>query len=212
MDETTQTNPVDGSSQNRPAVDPVGENNPDTKEDYVKHSTYQKILHEKRNLASKHAETVARLAELESANKEKAETEMREQNRFQELLEQREKELSETRSKLDETNKSIEWADKMRAFQDSLGHSKLDSAYYSLVPVDEIKYGEDGRIDQENLLNVVNTFKTTHSRLIDEPRNDLPNQRPGLNSGGVLSVSQWKSLGSAKEMRERANEVDWSTK
>ena len=210
MDETTQTNPVDGSSQNSPAGDLVGDKNPDTKEDFVKYSTYQKILNEKRNLASKHADTVAALAKLESEKKEKAETEMREQNRYQELLEQREKELADTRSKLDETNKSIEWADKMRAFQDSLGHSKLDQAYYSLVPIDDIKYGEDGRIDQENLLNVVNTFKTTHSRLIDEPRNDLPNQRPGLSTGKKLSQAEWRQL-SSKEMMARFKEVDFTT-
>jgi len=210
MEQSINTSPVGGASQNSPVDSPVGEN-PDQKEDFVKHSTYQKILHEKRNLAAKHAETVARLAELESANKEKQETELREQNKFQELLEQREKELQETRSRLEETNKSIEWADKMRAFQDALGHSKLDSAYYSLVPVDEIQYGEDGRIDQENLVSVVNTFKTTHSRLIDEPRNDLPNKRPGLSTGQKLTVSEWKSLGSAKEMRDRSSEVDWTT-
>ena len=209
MSESINTNPVDGASQNSPAGDPVGEHTSEPKDDFVKHSTYQKILHEKRNLAAKHADTVARLAELESANKEKAETEMREQNRYQELLEQREKELSETRSKLEDTNKSIEWADKMRAFQDSLGHSKLDSAYYSLVPVDEIKYGEDGRIDQDNLLNVVNTFKTTHSRLIDDPRNDLPNQRPGSSTGKKLTQEEWRKLGSA-EMMARFKEVDFS--
>ena len=126
---TPENHPVDGSSLNSPVGGPVGENKPESIEDVVKFSTHQKVLHEKRNLASKHSEAIARLAELESANKEKAETELRDQNKFQELLETRDKELLETRAKLEDTNKSIEWADKMRAFQDTLGHSKLDSAY-----------------------------------------------------------------------------------
>jgi len=175
MGEITTDSLVENPANPNSLVDGlVGENNPEQKNDFVKYATHKQLLEQHRKTKGVNADLIAQNAKLESDKKEREETEMRDQNRYQELLEARDKELTETRSKLDETNKSIEWADKMRAFQDSLGHSKLDAAYYSLAPIDEIKYGEDGRIDQENLLNVVNSFKSTHSRLIDDPRNDLP--------------------------------------
>jgi len=200
-DPITDPSVKDPSPVDNPKIEP--------KEDFVKYSSYQKVLNEKRNIASKHIDAVARVAELESANKERSELELKEQNKFQELLETRDKELLDTRAKLEETNKNIEWAEKMRSFQDSLGHSKIDSAYYSLVPIDEIKYNDDGSIDQDSLLKVVDTFKTTHHRLIDSPKTDLPNQKPGSSTGQGLSKEDWLKLGS-KEMTARAKEVDFS--
>jgi len=211
MGEITNDSLVENPANPNSLVDGlVGENNPEQKNDFVKYATHKQLLEQHRKTKGVNADLIAQNAKLESDKKEREETEMRDQNRYQELLEARDKELTETRSKLDETNKSIEWADKMRAFQDSLGHSKLDAAYYSLAPIDEIKYGEDGRIDQENLLSVVNSFKSTHSRLIDDPRNDLPNQQPGLSTGKKLSRSEWKLL-SSKDMMARFKEVDFTT-
>jgi len=208
MGEITNDSLVESPANPNSLVDGlVGENNPEQKNDFVKYATHKQLLEQHRKTKGVNADLIAQNAKLESDKKEREETEMRDQNRYQELLEARDKELTETRSKLDETNKSIEWADKMRAFQDSLGHSKLDAAYYSLAPIDEIKYGDDGRIDQENLLNVVNSF---HSRLIDDPRNDLPNQQPGLSTGKKLSRSEWKLL-SSTDMMARFKEVDFTT-
>jgi len=200
MSETIPNPLVEGSSQNSPVDGLVGETNP------------KQLLDQHRKTKGVNADLIAENAKLHSDNKERNETELRDQNKFQELLETRDKELLETRSKLEETNKSIEWADKMRAFQDTIGHSKIDSAYYSLVPVDEIKYGEDGRVDQESLLSVVNTFKTTHHRLIDDPRSDLPNHRPGSSTGKGLSKDEWRSGKlSSKEMMDRFKEVNFDT-
>ena len=209
MNESNQNPPVEGANQNSPVDGLVGDNNPESKEEFVKYSTYQKILNEKRNLASKHADTVAQLAKFESERKEREESEMREQNRYQELLEAREKELADTRGQLDSTRKDIEYAQKMHAFNESLGHSKLDPAYYSLVPIDEIKFTDEGHIDQESLNAVATNFKTRHARLIDDPRNDLPSQRPGLSTGKKLTPEEWRKL-SSKEMSARWQEVDFS--
>jgi len=53
-------------------------------------------------------------------------------------------------------------------------------------------------------------YQSTHSRLIDDPRNDLPNQQPGLSTGKKLSRSEWKLL-SSTDMMARFKEVDFTT-
>ena len=201
-DNSNDINPVDN-----PDISKTGDD-----EDFVKYSTYKKTVNEIKNLKSKHAEAIAKLAEYDSREKEKEQARLREDRKYDELLNQKDQELELTRQELNRKTKDIIDFTKTSAFLSAMGNAKIEQKYYNLIPIDEIKLDESGQIDQDSLVNVVQYFKTEHPRLIVEQRGDLPANKPGNATGAKMSVSQWRALGSSKEMREKFHEVDFSIK
>ena len=202
MSEVTN-NPVDETKSN---TSPVDNSNND---DVVAYATHLKLLDEKKKLAAKHSDVLAKLADYESKEKELTERKLLEEKKFQEVLETREKELNEYKSRYQSVLEEKTDFTKMHAFVSNLGDSKLDPKYYSLVPLDKISIEEDGNINLDNLNEVITSFKTEHPRLLIPLKNTLPSNKVGDSSGKKLSVDQWKSLGSAKEMMAKFNDVEF---
>jgi len=178
----------------------------------IRQSTYKRTVNEMKNLKAKHADAIAKLAEIEARDRQQEEARLRADKQYEELLKKKDEELSLTRSELERTNKDITDFRKTSAFLSAMGNAKIESKYYNLIPIDNIKLDDQGQIDQDSLVNSVNMFRQEHPRLIVEQRSDLPANKPGTSNGTKLTVSQWKALGSSAEMRKRFHEVDFSTK
>jgi len=179
--------------------------------DVVKYSSYKKVLNEKKALGDKHADALAKLADYEAKDRDIQQQMLIDEKNFGEVLTVKDQELERLSNELNESRRNEQDYRKMTGFLSGLGTSKLESKYYSLVPLDEIKLEDDGTIDQSSLIETVAKFKTDHSRLIVDQRNDLPPHKVGDSTGKKLSVKEWKALASSKEMKDRYNEVDWAT-
>ena len=208
MEQNKPSLPVDGlnADGNSPVDKPIDNN----ENDVVKYASYKKVLNEKKMLADKHSEAITRLAEYESKDKQIQQQMLIDEKKFGEVLSFKDQELLRVSNELAESRRNEQDFRKMSGFLSGLGASKLESKYYSLVPLDEIKLGDDGAIDQESLIETVNKFKNEHSRLVINQRNDLPPNKVGDSTVASLSVSEWKSLASSKEMKERYKDVDWN--
>jgi len=198
-------NPVDGgnptNNDNKPS---------DNSEDTVKYASFKKLLDEKKNLSSKHSDALAKLAEYEARDKEAAERKAIEEKKFTEVLQTKEQELNELRNTVGTMKKNEEDFRKVHSFLNGLGDSKLESKYYSLIPLDDIRMTDEGDIDQESLVDVITNFKTDHKRLLISQKPVIPNNKTGDSSGKKLSPSQWRALKSSKEMAARYKDVDFS--
>jgi len=181
-----------------------------TDDDKVAYSSYLKVLDEKKKLSAKHSEVLSRLGEYEARDKDLEEKKLLEEKKYSELIKSKDDELISLSTRL--TSMEQEKADftKMHAFLSGLGDSKLDPKYYSLVPLEQIGFTEDGTVDLESLNSTVNSFKTEHPRLLIAAKNPLPADKVGDSSGKKLSVSEWKKLGSSKEMMAKYGEVDFT--
>jgi vacuolar-type H+-ATPase subunit I/STV1 len=211
VENSNPTNPVDGqTNQNTSTPRPVDGEGNTPPEDYVKFTSYKKAVDESKAYKSKHADAIAELAKYQA--KEKADKEQRliEDRKFDEYMAKKEEETKTLREELNETRKDNEDYRKMTSFLSAMGSSKVESKYYSLIPLDSIELDESGAINQESLNEAVNNFKAEHSRLIISPKTGLPSNKVGGSTTPGLSYEEWSRLGSAKEMRERAKEVDFS--
>jgi len=205
---TTDADKADVTLPNSPAGDPVGYNSDDKR---VSYSSFQKVLGEKKRLSDKHSDALAELAVYKSKDQEQAEKALIEEKKFDEVLSEKQREIDETRGLLDQSTKRLVDTHKLTSFLQGLGSSKLESKYYGLVDLEKINLDNEGQIDHDSLNNCVNEFKTEHTRLLINPRTDLPQNHTGGKGKKGLTVSEWKSLKSSKEMRERSNEVDWDS-
>lgn len=215
METTNQSIPVEGNqdqTQTNPVENGSG-NEQDSSEDLVKYSTYKKVLSEKKALQSKHAETVAKLAEHEAREKQKEENQLIADKEFDKVLNERNNEIEDLRLKLNESNKTLDDTIKLQHFISALGSSKIESKYFNFIPLDKIQVHEDGSINKENLVNVVEEFKAEHPRLLVRQKNNLPNHHVNSEGkSGTITYKAWRELKSSREQAEKYKDIDWSTR
>ena len=214
METTNQNNPVD-SSENQNSDNPVDEtstNESESSDDLVKYSTYKKVLNEKKTLQSKHAEAIAKLAEHEAREKQKEEQQLIADKEFDKVLGERDKQIDELTGRLNQSTKALDDTIKLQHFISALGSSKIDPKYFGFIPLDDIQIEEDGNVNKENLMKVVNEFKAEHPRLLVNPKGNLPNHHVNQEKAGTISYKAWRELKSSKEQSERYKDIDWSTK
>ena len=204
MGNENNTNPVDGSPVDK-TTDEV--NNGD---DVVKYTSFKKLLDEKKALSSKHSEVLTKLAEYEEKDRALAEQKLLDEKNYSKLLEAKDSELNSLRENLITTKTNEENFRKVYHFLNGLGDAKLESKYFSLIPLESIKLDDSGDIDKDSLVDVISNFKTEHSRLLITNKKPLPESKIGSSSGKGLSLSQWGQLKSSKEMLEKFKDVDLS--
>jgi hypothetical protein len=211
MENEQQANPTESDKNPVDSNLPTNNIDSDHEGDSVDYKSHRKLLDEKKKAKAQLNEANAKIAEFEAERKAREEQELLSEKKYTELLAKKEEELADAREILRVKNDNEIYQRKMHAFLSGLGHSKLDAKYYQLVDVDTVKIGEDGAIDQESVASAVTSFRSEHSRILVEPRNDLPANSPGSTGGGSLSYAEWKNLGSSKEQCERWKEVNMST-
>jgi len=127
-----------------------GDTQDQANKDFVKYETYQRIVSEKKKRDEQLGEMSKRVQELESQQKQREEQELRAKEDYKKLLDLREKELSETKSKLNEFSVMQKLEKKAQAFVNAVGGLKKQE-YMNLVDFDQIILTEEGTIDQMSL-------------------------------------------------------------
>jgi len=189
-------------------------NSDDDNTDGVSIETHRKLLREKKRAAERARELEAKVSEYEAAEKERHEKSLQEQNKYQELLALREKELAEEREKTAETERRRLQARKVKAVLDKLPGS-LPDAYLIHINADKVLVNPDtGEIDDSSVHHVCKEFLEHHHVLLGKPVStaQVDPSAPVANSAGKLSAEDWKSLPS-KERKEKISQVagmeDW---
>lgn len=215
METTNQNHSVDGTETNQEISSKLEEgqqNEVDSSVDSVKYTTYKKVLSEKKALQSKHSEVIAKLAEYEARERQKEEQQLIADKEFDKVLIDRDRQIEELSSKLNESNKTLDDTIKLQHFISALGSSKIDSKYFGFIPLDKIQMDETGSVNKDELMAVVNEFKNEHPRLLVNQKNDLPNHHVNQSTTGTITYKSWKELKSSKEQAERYKDIDWSTR
>lgn len=179
-----------------------GENTPASGEsDKVAYETYQKALREKKNAQEKLNELSSKLSTYEAKLKQEEELKLKEKEDFKSLLQLREKELGEFKSKYEQTQSAIVEGMKFNAFKKSLS-GDLDEAFYPLVDLSSIPTDPNTNLpDEASIKKAAQEFEQKYARIIERPSNArLPNNAASQTK--VPTLESFKAAKTAKEKRE----------
>lgn len=169
--------------------------------DKVAYETYQKALREKKNAQEKLNELSSKLEAYEAKLKQEEEMKLKEKEDFKSLLQLREKELGEFKSKYEQTQNAIMEGMKFNSFLKSLS-GKLDDAYHPLVDLSSIPIDPNTNLpDQASIQKAAQEFEQKYARIIEKPNGArLPSS--AATDVNAPSLESFKSAKTAKEKRE----------
>lgn len=179
-----------------------GENTPASGEsDKVAYETYQKALREKKNAQEKLNDLSSKLADYEAKLKEENEAKLKEKEDFKTLLQLREKELGEFKSKYEQTQNAIMEGMKFNAFTKNLS-GRLDEAFHPLVDLSSIPIDPNTNLpDETSIKKAAIEFEQKYARVLDKTSSArLPNSAATNSSAATLDA--FKAAKTAKEKRE----------
>jgi predicted DNA binding CopG/RHH family protein len=165
----------------------------------VAYESYAKLLKEKKALQE-------RQAALDAETKNAHEQKLKEKENFKALLELREKEASEYKSKYESLNTRLASGLKLDAFLKALP-GEVDPKFYQLIDIDKILVNDEtGMPDKASVLEAAKQFVTDYGTvLVKKSGATMPNQAA---SGGTtkLSYDEWLAL-PKKDMAKRMKDV-----
>lgn len=166
--------------------------------DTVSLETHRKLLDEKKKMQKK-------LEEVETAQKARAEKELREKEQYKELLETREKEFEELKSKLTASESEKQDIKKMGSFLKSV-NAEIPEQYWGLIDLDSIVVDDNGSIDQITLKKAVKDFQTKFPEIVKPKKKpNMPNEAANGGSG-KLTYDEWMAL-EYKDQLKRQKDV-----
>lgn len=173
-----------------------------TEKDTVSYDSYKKALDEKKKVQ-------ARLKELEDLEKSRSEAEAKKREDYKALLEAKEQEVSELKTKYETVESRLSNGVKLNAFLSSLS-GKVDQKYWNQIDLDAITMdSETGTPDEISLKKAVKDFETMFPEIIKKdsgPR--MPNEASKGGGGKPLSYNEWISLPYDEKRKRRADVKD----
>lgn len=203
MSEATPKDPVD-------QVPPASGAEPDPKPGTVAYETHQKLLGEKKKEQAARIEAETKLKALEAEKAEREKKELEAQGKYKEALAKTEEELAKARQEKDALVGDLRTAQKRRAILGEIAGQVPERAQ-SLLPLDEIVIGEDGKPDPASVKAAAQKFEKEFSFAVqkDSAGGGLPPDAPKGGTEKKLTKAEWEKLPVA-EMKKRHNEVDWT--
>lgn len=139
---------------------------PESKKDVVAYDTYRKVLSEKKKRDEQLGELASRVEEFERREKEREEGELRQKEDFKKLLELRENELGEYRSKYEQLTEQTTNATKLTSILDNLP-GKVSQKYWDKLPLDDVVIDQDsGRPDEVSVKKAIEKFVSEYPEIV----------------------------------------------
>lgn len=182
-------NPTDVTSG--ASVEPKGDSTNTQSKDSVAYDTYRKVLSEKKRRDDEVATLREQVESLQSADKQRTETELKQKEDYKQLLELRDQELAEAKTQLGSLGKQRADASKLDAFLSALD-GKVDKKFWHLVNLDKIVVDpESGNVDEMSVTKQVEDFRTSYPEIITvKGLSKMPSQSPrGAGSTDVGSLT-----------------------
>lgn len=184
-------------------ADPSKEETIETKiKDTVSYETHARLLDEKKKLAFK-------LKEIEDAKKIQFEKELKDKEDYKKIIELRDKEVVEYKTKYETLEARLTNGSKLSAVLDQID-GKVEKIYYGLIDLDSIALDPStGMPDEKSVRDVAKQFSKTHSKVIlkDGAASKMPHDAARGGSGGKLSLAEWTAL-PQNEKGKRMKDVD----
>lgn len=175
----------------------AGGPDPKDKKDTVAYETHKKLLDEKKAIQ-------ARLVEFESKAKAEKDAELVKNQKFEELLKEREKELAEKDAKLQAVERENTDARKLNAFMKNVP-GEVPQQYWGLIDLDMVSVDDTGKVDDASVKRAVASFQKNYPEIVKKPNGKMPNEAPG-GGAGTLTHEQWEKLPYA-EKKTRMKDV-----
>lgn len=195
---------IPGGDPNASSASSDGTENPpkpdDSKPDYVSREAYERLLDEKKRASD-------RLRAMEEERRRQEEQALREKEDWKKLAENKEKELEETRSRLNQLESEITAAKKVAAFNEAL-EGTLERKYWHLIDLDQIVvHPETGEVDEGSVAKAIKVFKAEYGELIKRPGTpSMPADAPGRGGSNRLTYEQWLAL-PVREREKRYKDI-----
>lgn len=167
--------------------------------DSVPVDKFRQLLDEKKKLRDK-------VNQYEQDEKKRKEEAMLQEGKLKEMLELREKEAEELRSRLNDAEQRDLIASKMSAVVKGLG-SSVDDKWFSIIGqyVDEVVMGEDGNVDTASVSKLVESLKRTWPEMIKKPVVGVPSGGP--TGSATISRSEWLKLPSSEMQKWKLHQI-----
>ena len=197
------------------AAKAVSDSNPSTiKEDAVSYESHKKLLAQLKKTQEQNKELAEYVKRAQEQQKSNEEQKLHETGEYKKLMELREREANELKTKLTETERAKTLAEKdkedmlkLNAFMSKLPGRIKNREYYVHVPLDKIVFDPStGDIDPQSLDLAASEFVENHSDLLDKksfPR--LPGEAAMMNSAAI-TPDNFRNI-PLKEMRAKAAEA-----
>lgn len=184
--------------------------NPENKEQ-VAYETYRKVLSEKKKRDEQLEQTEKRLKELEAREKERVEQDLKAKEDFKKLSELKEIEKNQALEQLKAAQNQIETSLKLQSFMAEV-NGEIPKQFRGLIDLSAIIIDPTtNQPDPISVQNVARDFEKNFGMILGKGGSKpLPSESA---RGGIkkLTVAEWNALPSAKEMKAKYHEVDWST-
>ena len=202
---TTDTKEVpSGDSQNAASGDSENtktDNLAAKKEDMVSYDTYQKVLAEKKKRD-------AELAEYKADKKSREETELRQKEDWKKIIELRDKELTETKTKLSQLENGVLASVKLDSLLHKLSGS-VSQEYFGLFDLDKIAIDPTtNKIDELSLNQYAKEVESKYSKIIEKKGSaSIPNN--AANGTASPSFDNWGSMSLADKKKYEKEYVQY---
>lgn len=177
---------------------------PANESNLVPKDAYEKLLKEKRNATAALAEKMGKLAEYEALEAKRAEEEAAARGEHEKLIAKLKEDLQAKEKTLLQLNQEKLVNLKREAFKQTF--QNFNDNYMGLVDLNSIEIDASGSVDQQSVMNLVDSFKKKYPEVVQSKVNvHTPNPK-GASGANGLTYEQWKAL-PLKERKERMSEV-----
>ncbi len=156
--------------------------------DKVDYTTLKRSIDKEKRVKAQYKEALTRLEKYEAAEKQAAEQELTQQNRWKELAQTREKETRALADELASMKKSEANSKRRKALINELGGVRREE-YLNFADLDMIEI-VDGRVDSGTVKAAAEQFRNNYSDLLSEPTKKskitsrAASSNPATNQGG----------------------------
>jgi hypothetical protein len=179
-----------------------------TPSDKVSYESHRKLLNEYKQSKTRLSEIETKYQELNKRLELEEENKMKEQQKWREIAEKKEKELKNAVDQIQFLNKKHQNKIKEDYFKKALG-ADLKKAFMMHVDLDSISIDEKGEVDEMTLQNAVEKFKDDFPELVPTDREEIKLDKksytlPQKNAKGKtnnISIQDLKGL-SVRELKE----------
>lgn len=207
MTVTNQNLSLEAGGDQRTDSNPGGDQSQDIqKQDSVSYQTYKEVLDQRKADQKRLKALEEELGLVKTKEKEIEEKKLRDKGEYQKLLDARDKENAELKSKFSEMEKNLVDGTKLQAFLDKLPGKIKKNEFLMFVDLEKIPFNpETKKVDESGLSMVVNEFVRDYSDLIQtSSKKILPGDAP--NPVSTLTYDQWLKL-PLDEKKKRQKDV-----
>lgn len=155
----------------------------------VDYDTYSRLLKQRKADQARLNELNAEFNKLKAEREAELEAKMKEEQKWKELAERREKEAKELRTGWESDKQRFINTHKLNAFKEAIGGLKKPE-YAKFINPDLIEIDEEGNIDEESVKRYAQEFRKDYPDLIKEVTSPkLPNRAPTAHTPAPVDLS-----------------------